>query len=76
MLVLSAGVGPVRITHAGPVKIMPSPRLTDKRWSIDLEKRIQEEHFADEAAYSRRYGFNPNSGKEKQTHKEPVETMI
>ena len=38
---------------------MPSPRLNDKRWSIDLEKRIQEEHFADEAAYSKRYGFNP-----------------
>jgi len=43
---------------------MPAPRLNDKRWSIDLEKRIQEEHFADEAAYSKRYGFNPNSGKE------------
>ena len=43
---------------------MPAPRLNDKRWSIDLEKRIQEEHYADEAAYSQRYGFNPNSGKE------------
>lgn len=43
---------------------MPAPRLSDKRWSIDLEKRIQEEHFADEAEYSARYGFNPNSGKE------------
>lgn len=43
---------------------MPAPRLSDKRWSIDLEKRIQEEHFADEAKYSARYGFNPNSGKE------------
>ena len=43
---------------------MPAPRLNDKRWSIDLEKRIQEEHFADDAAYSKRYGFNPNSGKE------------
>ena len=56
--------GPVRITHSGPVSKMPSPRLNDKRWSIDLEKRIQEEHYADEAAYSKRYGFNPNSGKE------------
>lgn len=54
----------MRITHAGPVSTMPSPRLSDKRWSIDLEKRIQEEHFADEAAFSKRYGFNPNSGKE------------
>lgn len=43
---------------------MPAPRLSDKRWSIDLEKRIQEEHFADDAKYSARYGFNPNSGKE------------
>jgi valyl-tRNA synthetase len=43
---------------------MPAPKLNDKRWSIDLEKRIQEEHYADEAAYSKRYGFNPNSGKE------------
>ena len=43
---------------------MPAPRLNDKRWSIDLEKRIQSEHYADEAAYSKRYGFNPDSGKE------------
>lgn len=43
---------------------MPAPRLNDKRWSIDLEKRIQEEHYADEAAYSSRYAFNPDSGKE------------
>ena len=43
---------------------MPAPRLNDKRWSIDLEKKIQEEHYADDAAYSDRYGFNPNSGKE------------
>ena len=41
------------MTHTGPVSKMPSPRLNDKRWSIDLEKRIQEEHFADEAAYSK-----------------------
>ena len=54
----------MRITHAGPVSNMPSPKLNDKRWSIDLEKRIQEEHYADESAYSKRYGFNPNSGKE------------
>ena len=54
----------MRITHAGPVSKMPAPRLNDKRWSIDLEKRIQEEHFADEDAYSQRYAFNPNSGKE------------
>jgi len=52
------------MTHAGPVSQMPAPRLNDKRWSIDLEKRIQEEHYANEAAYSERYGFNPDSGKE------------
>ena len=52
------------MTHAGPVSNMPAPRLNDKRWSIDLEKRIQEEHYADADAYSDRYGFNPNSGKE------------
>ena len=52
------------MTHTGPVSKMPSPKLSDKRWSIDLEKRIQEEHFADGAAYSKRYAFNPNSGKE------------
>jgi len=46
------------------VSQMPAPRLNDKRWSIDLEKRIQEEHYANEAAYSERYGFNPDSGKE------------
>ena len=39
-------------------------RLEDKRWSIDLEKRIQEEHYADEQAYGNRYGFKPESGKE------------
>ncbi len=43
---------------------MPSPRLNDKRWSIDLEKKIQEEHYSDSEVYSKRYGFNPNSGKE------------
>jgi valyl-tRNA synthetase len=52
------------MTHSGPVSQMPAPRLNDKRWSIDLEKRIQEEHYANEAAYSERYGFNPDSGKE------------
>jgi len=39
-------------------------RLEDKRWSVDLEKRIQEEHYADEQAYDNRYGFKPESGKE------------
>ena len=43
---------------------MPAPKLPEKRWSIDLEKSIQEAHYADEEAYSGRYAFNPNSGKE------------
>jgi valyl-tRNA synthetase len=59
-----ARFGPVAFTHIGPVRQMPAPRLSDKRWSIDLEKKIQEEHYGDQAAYQERYGFNPNSGKE------------
>ncbi len=43
---------------------MPAPVLNDKRWSIDLEKRIQEAHSEDAEAYSKRYSFNPKSGKE------------
>mgnify|MGYP001284622416 CR=1 FL=1 len=43
---------------------MPKPRIPEKRWTIDLEKRIQEEHYADSDAYSERYGFDPSSGKE------------
>ena len=43
---------------------MPAPKLPEKRWSIDLEKTIQEAHYADEDAYSGRYAFNPDSGKE------------
>ena len=43
---------------------MPTPRLNEKRWSVDLEKKIQTEHSADASEYARRYGFNPNSGKE------------
>ncbi|MGB0826792.1 MAG: class I tRNA ligase family protein [Candidatus Poseidoniaceae archaeon] len=43
---------------------MPTPRLNEKRWSVDLEKKIQSEHSADHEEYSKRYGFNPDSGKE------------
>ena len=43
---------------------MGTPRLPDKRWSIDLEKKIQEEHYSDKSAYQNRYGFKPESGKE------------
>ena len=41
---------------------MGKPKITDKRWSIDLEKRIQEEHYGN--TYNDRYSFNPNSNKE------------
>jgi valyl-tRNA synthetase len=41
---------------------MSKPKITDKRWSIDLEKRIQEEHYGE--AYNDRYSFNPDSKKE------------
>ena len=43
--------------------IMGEPKITDKRWSVDLEKRIQESHFNEEA-YRNRYGFDPNTDKE------------
>ena len=51
-------------TSKGPVRQMPTPRLNEKRWSVDLEKRIQTEHSANHAEYTKRYGFNPDSGKE------------
>ena len=41
---------------------MGAPKITDKRWSIDLEKRIQEEHYGE--SYNTRYSFNPISKKE------------
>ena len=39
---------------------MAKPKIKEKRWTVDLEKKIQEEHFADK----KRYSFNPNSKKE------------
>ena len=41
---------------------MGKPKITDKRWSIDLEKRIQQEHYGE--TYNNRYSFNPDSKKE------------
>jgi len=43
---------------------MPAPTLPEKRWSIDLEKKIQEAHYADEQSYGLRYAFKPESTKE------------
>ena len=40
---------------------MGAPKITDKRWTIDLEKRIQESHYDDNP---NRYSFDPNSDKE------------
>ena len=40
---------------------MGAPKITDKRWTIDLEKRIQESHYSDNPS---RYSFDPNSDKE------------
>jgi hypothetical protein len=40
----------------GPVRHMPTPRLNEKRWSVDLEKKIQSEHSANHEEYSKRYG--------------------
>ncbi len=42
---------------------MGGPKILDKRWSVDLEKRIQEEHFIDDS-YKDRYKFDHNSGRE------------
>tara|TARA_B100000614_G_scaffold14410_5_gene12041 strand:+ start:3693 stop:6170 length:2478 start_codon:yes stop_codon:yes gene_type:complete len=40
---------------------MGAPKITDKRWTIDLEKRIQESHYNDNP---NRYSFDCNSDKE------------
>tara|TARA_B100000900_G_scaffold415987_1_gene448314 strand:+ start:3262 stop:5751 length:2490 start_codon:yes stop_codon:yes gene_type:complete len=42
--------------------VMGKPKISDKRWSIDLEKRIQIEHYNE--SYNERYSFNPNSDRE------------
>jgi valyl-tRNA synthetase len=39
---------------------MAEPKIKEKRWTIDLEKKIQEQHFSG----GPRYPFNPKSGKE------------
>ncbi|MCP2507427.1 MAG: class I tRNA ligase family protein [Candidatus Thalassarchaeaceae archaeon] len=40
---------------------MNKPKISDKRWSIDLEKKIQDNHYLEVGQY---YSFNPNSDKE------------
>ena len=39
---------------------MAKPKIKEKRWTVDLERKIQEEHFTSKD----RYSFNPNSEKE------------
>ena len=39
---------------------MAEPKIKEKRWTVDLEKKIQEEHFAE----GQRYTFDPKSEKE------------
>ena len=41
---------------------MGTPKIPEKRWSIDLEKKIQESHYAE--TYSKRYSFDPKSERE------------
>ncbi|SVE31955.1 uncharacterized protein METZ01_LOCUS484809, partial [marine metagenome] len=43
-------------------RIMGAPKIPEKRWSIDLEKRIQESHYGE--TYSQRYSFDPKSERE------------
>ena len=39
---------------------MAEPKIKEKRWTVDLERKIQEAHFAE----GQRYNFNPKSDKE------------
>ena len=41
---------------------MGGPSIPDKRWSVDLEKRIQHEHY--EQGYEDRYAFDSKSERE------------
>jgi len=38
-----------------------NPKISEKRWSIDLEKNIQENHYEQ---VGKCYSFDPNSTKE------------
>ena len=42
---------------------MAEPKISDKRWSVDLEKKIQADHFSNDK-YSDRYKFDPTSDRE------------
>ena len=53
---------------------MVEPKIQEKRWTIDLEKKIQEEHFADQKKYNNRYSFDSKSKKEevKKSNSSPI----
>ena len=42
---------------------MSEPKISDKRWSVDLEKRIQNDHYEQES-YQSRYNFDPHTERE------------
>jgi valyl-tRNA synthetase len=41
---------------------MGEPKIVDKRWTVDLEKTIQQEHY--DSGYEKRYSFDPTSERE------------
>ncbi len=41
---------------------MGEPKITDKRWTVNLEKTIQQEHY--DTGYEERYSFDPTSERE------------
>ena len=50
------GIGSVGAEYMG------EPKITDKRWTVDLEKTIQQEHY--DTGYEERYSFDPTSERE------------
>ena len=42
---------------------MREPKIPEKRWSVDLEKRIQADYFED-SNYRARHSFDPDSERE------------
>ena len=54
MTCLSAAWSRTVYLCAAEVRPMPAPTLPEKRWSIDLEKKIQEAHSENEQEYTAR----------------------
>jgi valyl-tRNA synthetase len=50
------GIGSVGADYMG------EPKIADKRWTVDLEKKIQQEHYVE--GYEERYSFDPTSERE------------